>query len=135
MTKEAIAKAPQRRAKRTTLGQRNVLTVVGKDADYEYRIVNDTGDRVLQLQNEDWEICDGATLQIGDRRLGNPGSTSSQAEVSVGAGTKGYVMRKRKAWHEEDQAAKQAYVAKTEEATKQNALNGNYGKLDLNAER
>jgi hypothetical protein len=31
MTKEAIAKAPQRRAKRTTLGTRNVLKVEGKD--------------------------------------------------------------------------------------------------------
>jgi hypothetical protein len=108
MTKEAIAKAPQRRTKRTTIGTRNVLNVVGKDPSYSYRIVNDTGDRVLQLQNEDWEICDAGELQIGDRRIGNPKSTSSQAEVSVGAGIKGFVMKKRIDWHEEDQAAKQA---------------------------
>jgi hypothetical protein len=135
MTKEAIAKAPQRRAKRTKIGQRNVLNVEGKDPNYAYRIVNDTGDRVLQLQNEDWEICEAAELQIGDRRLGNPSTVSSKAEVSVGGGVKGYVMRKRIEWHEEDQAAKQEYVNQTEAATKQEATDGNYGKLDLNAPR
>jgi ribosomal protein S1 len=74
-------------------------------------------------------------LQIGDRRIGSPKTTSSQAQVAVGGGLQGYVMKKRIDWHEEDQAAKQEYVNKTEAATKQEALDGNYGKLDLNAPR
>jgi hypothetical protein len=135
MTKEAIAKAPQRRAKRTTTWYPQRLKCELVKTPYAYRIVNDTSDRVLQLQNEDWEICDASELQIGDRRIGNPKSTSSQAQVSVGGGIKGYVMKKRIDWHEEDQAAKQEYVNKTEAATKQEALDGNYGKLDLNAPR
>jgi hypothetical protein len=135
MNKDTIAKAPQRRAKRTSIGVRNVLTVSGKDPNYEYRIVNDTSDRVLRLGDQDWDICDASELQVGDRRIGNPKSTSSQAEVSVGGGIKAFVMKKRKDWHEEDQAAKQEYVNRTEEATKQQALDGNYGKLDLNAPR
>lgn len=136
MTKEAIAKAPQRRAKRTGLGQRNVLSVEGKDPEYEYRIVNDSGDRVLRLQEQDWEICEASELQIGDRRLGSTtstGTTGSKAEVSVGGGMKGYAMKKRKIWHEEDQAAKQEYVNATEAATKQDAQSGNYGKVDFRA--
>jgi hypothetical protein len=131
--KEAISKAPVRRAKRTTLGTRNILTVGGKDPNFEYRIVNDTGDRVLFLQNQDWEIVEAADVQIGDKRLGNPATTSSNAEVSVGGGIKAYVMKKRKDWHEEDQATKQEYVNQTEAATKEQALNGTYGKINLNA--
>lgn len=131
--KEAIAKAPARRVKRTTLGTRNILTVQGKDPEYEYRIVNDTGDRVPFLQNQDWEIVEAKEVQIGDRRLGNPSTTASLAEVSVGGGQKAYVMKKRKDWHEEDQATKQEYVNQTEAATKEQALNGTYGKLNLRA--
>ena len=37
--KEAIAKAPERRVRRTLIGQRNVLTVTGKEPGYHYRIV------------------------------------------------------------------------------------------------
>lgn len=133
MTKEAIAKAPVRRMKRTGLGVRNVLSVSGKDPDYAYRIVNDSGDRVLRLQEQDWEVCDAAELQIGDRRLGNPQSTGSKAEVSVGGGMKGFAMKKRKDWHEEDQAAKQEYVNQTEAATKREALSGNYGQVNFSA--
>jgi hypothetical protein len=130
-TKEAIAKAPVRRAKRTTLGTRNILTVHGKDPEYEYRIVNDTGDRVLFLQNQDWEIVEAKEVQVGDKRLGNPSTPTSLAEVSVGGNTKAYVMKKRKDWHQEDQATKQEYVNQTEAATKQDALNGTYGKLEI----
>lgn len=131
--KEAIAKAPERRVKRNTLGTRNILTVQGKDPMYEYRIVNDTGDRVPFLQNQDWEIVSAGEVQIGDKRIGNPGTTSSQAEVSLGGGLRGYVMRKLKNWHEDDQAEKQKYVNQTEAATKEQALNGTYGKVNLNA--
>lgn len=133
MTKEAIAKAPQRRAKRTKLGVRDVLTVLGKNPEYEYRIVNDSGDRVLRLEDQDWEICDASELQIGDRRLGAPKPTGSKAETSVGGGIKGYVMKKRKDWHDEDQAAKQEYVNQTEAATKQEAQSGNYGNVNFRA--
>lgn len=131
--KEAIAKAPQRRAKRTGLGVRNVLTVEGKDPNYSYRIVNDSGDRVLRLTEQDWEVCAADELQVGDRRLGNPQPTGSKSEVSVGGGMKGYVMKKRKDWHEEDQVAKQEYVNQTEAATKQEAQSGNYGNVNFRA--
>lgn len=131
MSKEAIAKAPQRRVKRESLGTRNILKVYGKNPEYEYRVVNDTGDRVLALQNQDWEIVEASEVQVGDKRLGNPATTSSAAEVSVGGGIKGYVMKKRKDWHDEDQASKQEYVNQTEAATKEQALNGTYGKLEI----
>ena len=133
--KEAIAKAPQRRAHRTGLGQRHILTVSGKDPGYTYRIVNDTGDRIHFLENQDWEVVKSDEVQVGDKRIGNPKTMSSAAEVSVGGGQKAIVMKKRIDWHEEDQAIKQEEVSRTEAATKQEALNGTYGELNLRAPR
>lgn len=130
--KEAIAKAPERRVTRAALGTRNVLTVQGKDPDYQYRIVNDVGDRIQGLQDLGYEIVESKSVRIGDKRVGNPTPEGSKAQVSVGGGDKAFLMRQRKDWYEEDQAAKQEQVNKTEAAMKQEALNGaDYGKLTI----
>ena len=49
--KEAIAKAPRGRTQRIPVGTRQVLTVSGKDPGYEYRIINDSGDRVQEFMD------------------------------------------------------------------------------------
>jgi hypothetical protein len=41
------------------------------------------------------------------------------------------VLRIKQEWYEDDQAAKQAQVNATEEATRSEALNGTYGKLEI----
>lgn len=129
--KEAIAKAPERRVRRTPLGRRNVLTAAGKEPGYEYRFVNDSGDRVALFQEAGWEIVPAKNVRIGDKRVGAPTADGSAATASVGGGTKAYLMRQREDWYAEDQAAKQAYVNATEEATKEKALDGNYGDLKI----
>jgi hypothetical protein len=131
MTKEAIAKSPSGRVRRTPVGVRNVLTVGGKDPAYEYRIVNDTGDRVEQFRAAGYEVVSAKDVTVGDRRVNAASAEGSAASVSVGAGVKGVVMRINKEWYAEDQARKQADVAQTEAATKADALNGTYGKLDI----
>ena len=130
MTKE-IAKTPERRTRRTPIEGRNILTVSGKEEGYVYRFVNDTGDRVQAFADNGWEKVSAKNVRVGDKRLGNPGTEGSDATASVGQGMKAYVMRIRKDWYEEDQAAKQAAVNATEEATRQQALDGTYGKLDV----
>lgn len=129
--KEAIAKAPERRTRRTPLGTRNVLTISGKDPNYDYRIVNDVGDRIHEFLDNGYEICSKDDLRIGDSRLGAPSSEDSVAKASVGRGMVGYVLRIRKEWREEDERAKQEAVDATEIAMKTDALNGNYGKLEI----
>jgi hypothetical protein len=129
--KEAIAKAPERRVRRTPIGQRNPLSVVGKEPGYEYRIVNDVGDRVTEFVENGWEIVPAKEVKIGDKRLDSGSAEGSAAQASVGQGTKAILLRIREDWYKEDQAAKQAYVNKTEEAMKDKALDGTYGKLDL----
>lgn len=129
--KEAIAKAPERRVRRTPVGRRNVLTVTGKEPGYVYRIVNDTGDRVQTFLDAGYEVVSGKSVQVGDKRIGTPGSEGSIADVSVGGGQRAVVMRQRQDWYDEDQADKQAHVKALEETTREKALDGTYGKLEI----
>ncbi len=131
MSKEAIAKAPERRVRRTSIGQRNVLTVAGKEPGYEYRFVNDSGDRVQEFLDNGWELVKQDSVRIGDKRVTAPANGESVAKASVGAGQTAFLLRLRKEWFEEDQRAKQAQVAASEEAMRKEALNGTYGKLEI----
>lgn len=122
--------AEQQRVKRTPIGNRNVLTVKGKDPDYEYRIVNDAGDRILQFQEAGYELVDGQGVSVGDRRLDNPTAEGSKAQVSVGPGQKAYLMRIRKEFYAEDQALKAEHIKKLEESIKTPG-SSDYGKVDI----
>lgn len=132
MAKEAVAKAPVSRVKRTPVGRRNVLHVSGKEPGYVYRIVNDTGARVSTFLEAGYELVEAKDVVVGDKRVGTPTAEGSVAQVHVGGGDRAVVMRIREDWYEEDQAAKAAHIAATEEATRQSALDGNdYGKIDI----
>jgi hypothetical protein len=127
MTKEAIAKAPERRVRRTPVGRRNVLTVNGKDPNYVYRIVNDTGDRVQAFLDAGYVFEGAKAVSVGDKRVGQVAPEGANAQVSVGQGVKAFVMKQRKEWYDEDQIAKAEQIKAVEDATKQKALDGTYG--------
>jgi hypothetical protein len=129
--KEAIAKAPRGRTQRVPVGSRKVLTVAGKDPNYEYRIINDSGDRVQEFLEAGYELVDNDSVRVGDKRVNNASAEGSKAQLSVGQGQKAFVVRIKKEWYEEDQAKKQAHVNELESATKAKALDGTYGKLDI----
>lgn len=129
--KEAIAKAPSGRVRRTPVGVRNILTVSGQDPNYHYRIVNDSGDRIQRFLDAGYELVQAKDVTVGDKRVNKAASEGSVADVSVGGGDKGFVMRIKKEWHAEDQAAKQAEVDAIESSTRQKALDGTYGKLEF----
>ena len=132
MQKEAIVKAPSGRVKRTPIQGRNVLTVTGKDPDYHYRIVNDDGDRVQMFIDGGYEIVNTEDVQVGDKSVGRPSAEGTKSQVSVGKNLKAFVMKIRKDWFDEDQQTKQDKVNELESTTKQQALDGTYGNLDLN---
>lgn len=117
MTVPRSAKAA--RTTRVPVTERNVLSVKGKEPGFHYRIVNDTGDRVQQLLDAGYEIVDASTVQVGDKRISSVAPEGSKAQVSVGGGVKGFVMRQKQEWYDEDQAAKQARVDQQEESIKQ----------------
>lgn len=129
--KEAIAKAPSGRTQRTPVGTRNVLTVAGKDPSYVYRIINDSGDRVQEFLDAGYELVSASSVRVGDKRVGKATAEGTVSQVSVGQGMKGYIVRIRKEWYDEDQALKQQRVAEAEAATKAKALDGTYGKLEI----
>ncbi|MEB3214047.1 MAG: hypothetical protein VKL39_22050 [Leptolyngbyaceae bacterium] len=116
-------------------GVRNVLNVSGKDPNYQYRIVNDTGDRVAMMQERGYEVVTDPTVRIGERRINNPTQEGSVVAASVGGGIKGVLMRIKKEWYEEDAADKQAIVNQTEGAMVKQAKEGHYGKLEINSGR
>ena len=55
----------------------------------------------------------------------------SVGQYSVGQGQKAFLVKIKKEWYQEDQAKKQEKVAAQEQATKDKALDGTYGKLDI----
>jgi len=129
--KEAISKVPSGRPQRTPIGTRNILTVKGKDPNYEYRIVNDVDDRITQFQEAGYELVPDETVKVGDKRVNATSSEGSAKQLSVGGGTKAFVMRIKKEWYQEDQSRKLKQVAEIERATKEKALDGAYGDIKL----
>ena len=110
------------RPRRTPLTRRNRLSVQNKEPGFVYRIVNDVDDRVSQMQESGYELCEKAQIgAIGDKRVDNTASIGSIAHFSVGQGTKAVVMRIHDEWYKEDQTVKQQEVDAIEAAMKQEA--------------
>jgi hypothetical protein len=107
------------RTTRTPVGERNILSVKGREPGFHYHIINDTGDRVQQLLDAGYEFVDAASVQVGDKRINSVTPEGSKAQVSVGGGVKAYVMRQKQEWYDEDQANKQARVNQLEDSIKQ----------------
>ncbi len=132
MDKEPIAKSPSGRTKRTPVGQRNVLTVTGKDPAYEYRVVNDSADRISMFEDAGWEKVLAKDVRIGDKRINSTTPEGTIAQASVGQGQKAIVMKIKKEWYAEDQAAKEAQIKALEESTIQKAQgSGDYGSVTM----
>ena len=122
------------RPKRTPINKRDILSVKGKEPGYHYRIVNDTGDRIADLQDRGYELVDAKDVRVGDKRVNSAAPEGSKAQVSVGGGQKAFVMRIKQEWFDEDQTAKQDEIKKLEQSMLQQALSQNdlrNGKLEI----
>lgn len=119
------------RPKRIPVGNRPKLAVVGKLPDYEYRWVNDTPGRIALFKQGGWELCTNDEVDVGNFRAeesSGEGSLACQV-VDGGTGQKAYVMKIRKDWYLEDQAATEEENRKNEETLLPNYNDGEYGKL------
>lgn len=119
---EKPTQAQERRVRRTPIGRRNKLTVENRDSNYHYRIVNDVDGRVQDMMELDYEIVTDA--QVGDKRVDTPSALGSAKQISVGGGIKAVVMRKRRDWHEQDQAEKQRQIDELEASMNEAAKRG-----------
>ena len=111
-------------------GERNVLTVRGKEEGFEYRWVNHDPDRIQRFLDAAWEPVT-QDVTVGDRKVDSSSGTSSVVERGVGAGKKALLMRVPKEFYDEDQKAKAVKLDEIETAMKQNALKDRYGKLEV----
>jgi hypothetical protein len=107
------------RQTRAPVTERQILSVKGKEPGYVYRIVNDVGDRIAELQDRGYELVDASAVRIGDKRVNGTKAEGTYAQVSVGGGIKAFVMRQKEEWYNEDQISKQARVNQLEDTIKQ----------------
>lgn len=135
MAKEIVQAAKPARPKRTPINGRNILSLSNKEDGYEYRFVNDVGDRIEIFKERGWELVDAADVRIGDRRVESGGALGSKAQASVDKqGTKAFVMRIQKDWYDEDQADKAKAIKEQEKSMNQSALANDplrYGKIEI----
>lgn len=123
----------KRRPRRTSInGTRNVLTVQGKEPGFVYRIVNDDGDRVGQMEDIGYEVVCDSSVKVGDRRVANATQQGSPVRVSVGRGVQGVLMRIPKEFYDEDQAAKQNNLNELDAQMKREIkTSADYGKVSI----
>ena len=129
MSRESVKSA---RVARKPLTQRGPQAIAGdKDAQFEYRFVNDTGSRIHNFQAAGYELVTGDDLSVGDNRVIDASDLGSVKRVVSNDGTTSYLMKIKKEWYAEDQATKAAALAEQEAAMKQEASSGMYGKLNI----
>ena len=120
------------RTQRTPLANRSVLGIKGKEPGYVYRIVNDTGDRVVSFQEQGYEIVTDSSITIGDRRVGKASADGSPVQVAVGNGIDGYLMRIKEEYYKEDQAYKEQKLSELEQSMRKEAKDiSDYGNLKI----
>jgi hypothetical protein len=130
MSTEKLVKAPEQRTKRNPVEGRNKLAVKGKDPNFDYRVVNDTEDRINELLDRGWVIETDESIRIGDRRVDETTAVGKVRQIPVGQGTRAVLMKIRKDWKAEDEAEKQKYVDKTEAAMRPSS-DGQFGTISL----
>ena len=113
----------EQRAERVPLGiKRSKLEVKDQDPAYMYRWINDVGGRVLDAQNGGYEFVTDAKVGEGDIANRNASAGNRVSRV-VGTTDRGnaitaYLMRIRKEFYQDDQAAKKRQLDELDKALK-----------------
>ena len=120
------------RKKRTPVGgARDILTVYGKNPDYEYRWVIDSPGRVQRFIEGGWEV-DTENHEIGHNVVDRGSKVGSAVTKASGDGRTLVLMRIPKEWYDEDQKAKQDRLDALEASMRADAHEGRYGSLEIN---
>lgn len=101
------------RPKRVPLGMRNVLAAE-KRQGYVRRWFNDVDDRLSRAKDAGWTpvLTDA---DAADPRAGSGSQMGSVVAKSVGGGVRGVLMEIPQEFYDEDKAAKEARIARTEQ--------------------
>lgn len=121
------------RPQRIAVGLRPKLSLIGKDPNYEYRIVNDTPGRIAMFKQGGWELVSNSEVDTGNFRAEEASEVGSLASFIVdgGTGQKAYVMKVKKEWYQAFMDEHEAEVRRTEETLQPNYNDGAYGSVKL----
>ena len=113
-------------------GNRDIMTVHGKDDSYHYRWVNDVDNRLEQLKAAGYEPVTHE-VHVGTKGVGQSTNVGDTVTKGVGQGVTAYLMRIPKEWHEEDKKAKAEEVNRSEELLNDNIndISGRYGEVKI----
>jgi hypothetical protein len=113
-------------------GSGGKLGVVGElDPAYNYRFVTDTGSELEIFKEYGYDFAPADGVKISSSNPIQSGSAQSVV-VDRTSGDKGYLMRQKKEYHEEDKAKRAAMIAKTEESMfrQLKTEDGRYGEIE-----
>jgi hypothetical protein len=111
-------------------GNRDILTVLGKEDGYMYRWILDIGNRIQKFEKAGYEIVTH-DVQVGDARVGTPEGLGSAVEAAAGGGNQRLVlMRIPEEYYREDQEAKEANI-RALEASMGKDVEGTYGSIGI----
>lgn len=118
MTRQSPSSASAR-TRRQPLSIRNRVSVKNQDPEYVYRVVTDLDNRVEELVDRGYEIVpQDKVIRGGDKRVDDASALGSVSSISLGRGDRGVVMRIRRDWNAEDQAAKSMRADQLEKTMK-----------------
>ena len=140
MTRET--REEQARPQRISVNaQRDKLNVLGLDvANFYYRWVNDTDDRLLIFKNAGYVFVEKSEIKSsGDPTIDTSKGTDSRVRKGVGGGRVAYLMKLPLELKRKDDADKEAEILETERAMRRlktetghhMSQDADYGKVDL----
>src|SRR3990167_3127945 len=123
MAKDALVTKTTRKERIPVNGTRDILTVAGKDPNYEYRWVLDMPGRVDYFKQAGYEVVT-EDLEVGQESVDRGTKVGSVITQASRDGRTLVLMRQKKEWYDEDQAAKQAKVDALETTMKEEIRRG-----------
>lgn len=140
VAKESGAPAQQstpvrERKKRTPVGgARDVLTLTGKDPNYEYRFVVDVPGRIQRFIDGGWEVVTDPH-DVGQAVVDRGTKVGSAVTKASGDGRTMVAMRILKEWYDEDQKAKQERLDALDATMKAENVNNFRGMLEIQRDK
>lgn len=126
-----VVEAPKEKVKRTPVGgNRDILTVEGREEGWFYRWVLDIGNRTDKFKKAGYEFVTHDVM-VGDARAGVPEGLGSIVEALSGnGGQKLVLMRIPMEYYQEDQDSKEA-ERKVLEVGMGKEIDGTYGHIGI----
>jgi len=118
-------------------GNRDILTVGGKDPSFSYRWILDAsenGQRIMKFNKAWWDLVhsDDGQHTVGQDMVYKTDNVGSIIRVPAGSGKFYYLMRILKEYYDADQVSKSNEIAEREQAmTQTDNNNGQYGNIKL----